>query len=80
MSRKLEYLYTGKQGFDSHIRGFHTGYTPHHVFPGKQMAGNEAGTNGPIYSSQPGNYGNTIEIKRRHDGHHPWHKFYRTLY
>ena len=68
---------TTKMGYDSHIRGFHKGYATHHVFPGMQMAGNEAGANASIYAYAP-DAGTRIEINRRHDGGHPWHKFHKV--
>jgi len=66
----------GGLGYDSHIRGFHKGYAGHHVFPGMQMAGNEAGANAPIYAYAP-DAGIRIEINRRHQEGNPWHKFHK---
>lgn len=52
-------------GYDSHIRGNGSGFTPHAYFPGRQQIGNESGANGPLYAARP-SAGMVIEINRRH--------------
>lgn len=52
-------------GYSSHIRGVGTGCSVTHVFPGLQMAGNEAGANGPLYASNP-DIGYIIQVNRRY--------------